>query len=92
MLKKRYRQLLQEKEAKHPSMDGDGQRHPSPTKAAAAARWDAGDGGPASRPPRRDEAMSCAGEVNSQTDHSSVNCWGKKTKEQEDKLAGSWTS
>lgn len=74
MLKKKYRQQLQEKEAKHPRMDGEGQRHPSPAKAAAAAaaQWDAGAG--PTRCLQQDEPMSCAAaEVNSQTATSSVN-------------------
>lgn len=79
MLKKKYRQQLQEKEAKHPRMDGEGQRHPSPAKtAAAAAQWDAGTG--PTRCLQQDEPMSCAAEVNSQTATSSVN--RKKTNKQ----------
>ncbi|XP_075897789.1 ankyrin repeat domain-containing protein SOWAHC [Nelusetta ayraudi] len=59
VLKKKYRQQLQEKEAKHPRMDGEGQRHPSPAKAAAAAvQWDAGAG--PNRYLQQDEPMSCA--------------------------------
>lgn len=81
MLKKKYRQQLQEKEAKHPRMDGEGQRHPSPAKAAAAAaQWDAGAG--PTRCLQQDEPMSCAAaEVNSQTATSSVNREKKATNE-----------
>lgn len=61
VLKKKYRQQLQEKEAKHPRMDGEGQRHPSPAKtAAAAAQWDAGTG--PTHCLQQDEPMSCAAE------------------------------
>lgn len=65
VLKKKYRQLLQEKEAKHPRMDGEEQSHPSPTKtaaaAAAAAQWDARDSPTCCL--QQDEPMSCAAEV-----------------------------
>lgn len=64
VLKKKYRQMLQEKEAKHPRMDGEEQRHPSPAKTAAAAavvQWDAGDG--PTRCLQQDEPVTCAAEV-----------------------------
>lgn len=66
VLKKKYRQMLQEKEAKHPRMDAEEeQRHPSPAKptaaAAAAVQWDARDA--PTRCLQQDEPMSCAAEV-----------------------------
>lgn len=65
MLKKKYRQMLQEKEANHPRMDGEELRHSSPAKTAAAAaaavQWDARDG--PTRCLQQDEPMSCAAEV-----------------------------
>lgn len=41
VLKKKYRQMLQERVAGHPRGDEDGQRHPSPARSPATAAWDA---------------------------------------------------
>ncbi|XP_047196313.1 ankyrin repeat domain-containing protein SOWAHC [Hippoglossus stenolepis] len=40
VLKKKYRQQLQERDARHHDSDGDGQRRQSPSRTAAAAQWD----------------------------------------------------
>lgn len=67
VLKKKYRQMLQEKEAKHPRIDGEGQKHSSPARAATA-HWDARDA--LTRSTQQDEPMSCrepAAEVHLQT-------------------------
>lgn len=68
VLKKRYRQMLHERDAKHPAADVDGRRHSSPARAPAAARWDASTSPPRQKE-RQDEPMSCgepdsAAEVN----------------------------
>lgn len=59
--------MLQEKEAKHPRMDGEGQKHSSPARPATV-QWDAKDA--LTRSPQQDEPMSCgepAAEVHLQT-------------------------
>lgn len=68
VLKKKYRQMLQERHAKHAGSDGDGQRRP---RAPAAAQWDATDASacPPQRREQRGEPRSCghpdgAAEVN----------------------------
>ncbi|TKS76646.1 Ankyrin repeat domain-containing protein SOWAHB [Collichthys lucidus] len=43
VLKKKYRQMLHERDAKHPGTDGDGQRHPSPARTPATVQWDTTD-------------------------------------------------
>ncbi|XP_068454637.1 ankyrin repeat domain-containing protein SOWAHC [Clinocottus analis] len=43
VLKKKYRQMLHERDAKLPCTDGDGQRRSSPGRAPAAVPWDAAD-------------------------------------------------
>ncbi|KAE8292776.1 Ankyrin repeat domain-containing protein SOWAHB [Larimichthys crocea] len=43
VLKKKYRQMLHERDAKHPGTDGDGQRHSSPARTPATAQWDTTD-------------------------------------------------
>lgn len=58
VLKKRYRQMLQERDAKHPAADVDGRRHSSPARAPAAARWDASTSPPRQKE-QQDEPMSC---------------------------------
>ncbi|XP_073325699.1 uncharacterized protein [Pagrus major] len=62
VLKKKYRQMLHERDAKHPAAaDVDGQRRSSPARAPATAQWDAPDA--STSPPRQkeqqDEPMSC---------------------------------
>ncbi|XP_036960027.1 ankyrin repeat domain-containing protein SOWAHC isoform X2 [Acanthopagrus latus] len=59
VLKKRYRQMLQERDAKHPTADVDGRRHSSPARAPAAARWDASTSPPRQKE-QQDEPMSCS--------------------------------
>lgn len=62
VLRKKYRQMLQEKEAKLPRTDGEEQGHPSPAKTAAAGvQWDARN--VPTRCLQQDEPMSCAAEV-----------------------------
>lgn len=71
VLKKKYRQLLQEQDTKH----GDGQRHQSLARASTTAQWEAADAtsparakatvewdAPDTMRQQRDEPMSC-GEV-----------------------------
>lgn len=41
VLKKKYRQMLQERVGRHPRADVDGQRHASPARSPATAPWDA---------------------------------------------------
>lgn len=68
VLKKKYRQMLHERDAKHPGTDGAGRRHSSPARTPAAARWDASASSPQEKQ-QQDEQMSCgepdsAAEVN----------------------------
>lgn len=49
MLKKKYRQMLQERDARHPRDDVDAQRPASPARSPATAAWDVTDK-PAGRP------------------------------------------
>lgn len=66
VLKKKYRQILQERDSKHAGTEGGGQRHPSPARAASAAQWDAAEAVTSCPPQKehRDEAMPC-GEADS---------------------------
>ncbi|XP_068588808.1 ankyrin repeat domain-containing protein SOWAHC [Cebidichthys violaceus] len=57
-LKKKYRQMLHERDAKHHWTDGDGRGRSSPGRAPATAQWDATDASTSS-PRQKDEAMSC---------------------------------
>ncbi|XP_076022622.1 uncharacterized protein LOC143013057 isoform X1 [Genypterus blacodes] len=43
VLKKKYRQLLQERHAEHYGMDGDKQRHTSPVRVPATVKWEVTD-------------------------------------------------
>lgn len=43
VLKKKYRQILHERDARPPGTDGDGRTRRSPTRTPAAARWEAPD-------------------------------------------------
>ncbi|XP_027144073.1 ankyrin repeat domain-containing protein SOWAHB isoform X2 [Larimichthys crocea] len=52
VLKKKYRQMLHERDAKHPGTDGDGQRHSSPARTPATAQWDTTDASTSSSSPR----------------------------------------
>ncbi|TMS16739.1 Ankyrin repeat domain-containing protein SOWAHC [Larimichthys crocea] len=52
ILKKKYRQMLHERDAKHPGTDGDGQRHSSPARTPATAQWDTTDASTSSSSPR----------------------------------------
>ncbi|XP_030279994.1 ankyrin repeat domain-containing protein SOWAHB isoform X5 [Sparus aurata] len=80
VLKKRYRQMLHERDAKHPAADVDGRRHSSPARAPAAARWDASTSPPRQKE-RQDEPMSCgepdsAAESESEQDEESTGSMG----------------
>ncbi|XP_041802339.1 ankyrin repeat domain-containing protein SOWAHC [Chelmon rostratus] len=61
VLKKKYRQMLHERDTKQPRTDGDGQRRSSPARAPAATQWDATDASTSSRhqAEQQDEPMSC---------------------------------
>ncbi|TKS76639.1 Ankyrin repeat domain-containing protein SOWAHB [Collichthys lucidus] len=52
VLKKKYRQMLHERDAKHFGTDGDGQRHPSPARTPATVQWDTTDASTSSSSPR----------------------------------------
>ncbi|XP_054465927.1 ankyrin repeat domain-containing protein SOWAHB [Anoplopoma fimbria] len=56
VLKKKYRQMLHERDSKHQWTDGDGQRHSNPGRAPATVQWDATE---ASTSSQQDEPMSC---------------------------------
>ncbi|XP_075954380.1 uncharacterized protein LOC142956603 [Anarhichas minor] len=59
VLKKKYRQMLHERDAKHQWTDGDGQRRSSPGRAPpASVQWDATDASTSS-PQQQYEPMSC---------------------------------
>ncbi|XP_029362842.1 ankyrin repeat domain-containing protein SOWAHB [Echeneis naucrates] len=63
VLKKKYRQLLQERDTKHQGTEGDGQKHSSPARTTASVQWDSTDSSTTSPPPQhkqQDEPMSCA--------------------------------
>uniref|UniRef100_A0A3B4TJN0 SOWAHA-C winged helix-turn-helix domain-containing protein n=1 Tax=Seriola dumerili TaxID=41447 RepID=A0A3B4TJN0_SERDU len=77
VLKKKYRQLLQERDNKHQGTDRDGQKHLSPARTMATAQWDATDASTTTttttslphHKEQQDELMSCgepegAAEVN----------------------------
>ncbi|XP_056279325.1 ankyrin repeat domain-containing protein SOWAHB [Pseudoliparis swirei] len=57
VLKKKYRQMLHERDAKHPWTDGDGQRRWSPGRAPATVQWDATTSSPHQKEQQR-ELMS----------------------------------
>ncbi|XP_051280152.1 ankyrin repeat domain-containing protein SOWAHB [Dicentrarchus labrax] len=58
VLKKKYRQMLQERDTKHPRAEGDGQRHSSPARTPATVQWDAATSPPHQKE-QQDEPMSC---------------------------------
>ncbi|XP_034733184.1 ankyrin repeat domain-containing protein SOWAHB isoform X2 [Etheostoma cragini] len=60
VLKKKYRQMLHERDTKHHGTDGDGQSGRSPTRAPATAQWDTTDASAPSHP-QQDEQMPCGG-------------------------------
>ncbi|TDH10153.1 hypothetical protein EPR50_G00072110 [Perca flavescens] len=60
VLKKKYRQMLHERDPKHHGTDADGQSGSSPARAPATVQWDATDA-LASSHPQQDEQMSCGG-------------------------------
>ncbi|KAM3618490.1 uncharacterized protein V6R79_021002 [Siganus canaliculatus] len=43
VLKKKYRQMLTERDVKHATMDADGQTHPSPARTPASVQWEVTD-------------------------------------------------
>ncbi|KAG8002431.1 Ankyrin repeat domain-containing protein SOWAHB [Nibea albiflora] len=65
VLKKKYRQMLHERDAKHPGTGGEGQRHSSPARTPATAQWDTTDASasssssPCHQKEQQDEPMSC---------------------------------
>ncbi|KAI9515642.1 hypothetical protein NQZ68_023292 [Dissostichus eleginoides] len=61
VLKKKYRQMLQDRDARLHGTDGDAQRGSSPARAPAAAQWDASDASTSSHQQKepRDEPMLC---------------------------------
>ncbi|KAM9856117.1 uncharacterized protein ACBR49_002248 [Aulostomus maculatus] len=82
-LKKKYRQLLQERDTKPHSTDVDGQRPSSPTRTTATAQWEVTDTTtcPAQQKERSDELMSCgepesAAESESEQDEESTGSMG----------------
>ncbi|XP_035512980.1 ankyrin repeat domain-containing protein SOWAHC isoform X1 [Morone saxatilis] len=58
VLKKKYRQMLQERDTKHHRAEGDGQRHSSPARTPATVQWDAATSPPHQKE-QQDEPMSC---------------------------------
>uniref|UniRef100_A0A8C9YYU4 Uncharacterized protein n=1 Tax=Sander lucioperca TaxID=283035 RepID=A0A8C9YYU4_SANLU len=60
VLKKKYRQMLHERDTKHHGTDADGQSGSSPARAPATVQWDATDAS-ASSHPQQDEQTSCGG-------------------------------
>ncbi|XP_040008328.1 ankyrin repeat domain-containing protein SOWAHB [Xiphias gladius] len=61
VLKKKYRQLLQERDTKPQDADGDGQKHLSLARTTASVGWDATDAATSSpnQKEKQDELMSC---------------------------------
>lgn len=61
VLKKKYRQLLHERDAKHQGTDVDGRGQSTPPRTPAAVRWDAADAStsPHHQKEQQDEPMSC---------------------------------
>ncbi|KAL7398373.1 hypothetical protein ABVT39_008712 [Epinephelus coioides] len=61
VLKKKYRQMLNERDTKHLGIDGDVQRSSSPARAQATAQWDTTDASTTSpqQKEQQDEPMSC---------------------------------
>lgn len=61
VLKKKYRQMLQDRDTKHHGTDGDGQRRSSPARAPATVQWDSTDASTSSphQKGQQDEPMSC---------------------------------
>ncbi|XP_040913463.1 ankyrin repeat domain-containing protein SOWAHA [Toxotes jaculatrix] len=61
VLKKKYRQLLHERDTKHQGTDGDAQRHANPTKTTATVQWNATDAStsPPQQKEHQDELILC---------------------------------
>ncbi|KAK5864058.1 hypothetical protein PBY51_001032 [Eleginops maclovinus] len=61
VLKKKYRQMLQDRDAKLHGSDEDAQRGSSPARAPASAQWDATDASTSSQNPKepQDDPMLC---------------------------------
>uniref|UniRef100_A0A3B5KFX8 SOWAHA-C winged helix-turn-helix domain-containing protein n=1 Tax=Takifugu rubripes TaxID=31033 RepID=A0A3B5KFX8_TAKRU len=68
VLKKKYRQMLQERVGRHPRADVDGQRHASPARSPATAPWDATHTQAVSRRPH------AAAEALQQVQHTEPSC------------------
>lgn len=82
-LKKKYRQQLQERDAKHQGTDVDGQRRLSPSRTPATAQWEVTDAStwPPPQKERQDELTSCgetesAAESESEQDEESTGSMG----------------
>ncbi|XP_070695233.1 ankyrin repeat domain-containing protein SOWAHC [Pempheris klunzingeri] len=84
VLKKKYRQMLHERDSKRPGTDGDGQRHSSPARTPATARWDTTDAATSSphRREQQDEPMACE----------EPDCAAESESEQDEECTGSMGS
>lgn len=81
ILKKKYRQLLHERDAKHHGTDGDTGAHVSPAKSTAT--WDMRDDPPPQGTQQHEEQMSFAepenaAEVNLKSAHLSLSVCGRR--------------
>uniref|UniRef100_A0A673BBL5 SOWAHA-C winged helix-turn-helix domain-containing protein n=1 Tax=Sphaeramia orbicularis TaxID=375764 RepID=A0A673BBL5_9TELE len=75
VLKKKYRQLLQDRDTKHHGAEGEGQRHSTPVRTPATVQWEATEASTTSsnQKEHQDEPMSCTepeGAATESTDHS----------------------
>ncbi|GAA6216682.1 ankyrin repeat domain-containing protein SOWAHB-like [Lates japonicus] len=70
LLKKRYRQLLNERDTKQHGTDADGQKHSSPARTTDTVQWDTTDATTTSPHQResQDEQMSCGEPENTAED------------------------
>uniref|UniRef100_A0A4W6FUK5 SOWAHA-C winged helix-turn-helix domain-containing protein n=1 Tax=Lates calcarifer TaxID=8187 RepID=A0A4W6FUK5_LATCA len=70
LLKKKYRQLLNERDTKQQGTDVDGQKHSSPARTTAIVQWDTTDAATTSPHQResQDEQMSCGEPENTAED------------------------
>ncbi|XP_029292553.1 ankyrin repeat domain-containing protein SOWAHB isoform X2 [Cottoperca gobio] len=70
VLKKKYRQMLQDRDAKHHGTDGDAQSRSSTASAQASVPWDATDASTSSsQKEQHDEPMSCGDPDSAAEDH-----------------------
>lgn len=91
VLKKKYRQLLQDRDTKHHGAEGEGQRHLTPVRTPATVQWEATDASmttaSSNQKEHQDEPMSCAepeGAATESTDHSQ-----ESESEQDEECTGS---